>query len=93
MTRGGATKVANYVGLASAYRGTGAAADGNLVAGILPDGMLPTGCRSCLQFSSSSGFKLHRGGMLQPGVRYTSIVTTYDELVLPFVGELVPGLL
>ena len=90
---GGAKKVENYVGLASAYRGTGVAALGNLVAGILPDGMLPTGCRSCLQFSPTSSFmrKLHRGGMLQPGVHYTSIVTKYDELVLPYTNGTLPG--
>ncbi|MBM0123872.1 esterase/lipase family protein [Pimelobacter simplex] len=90
---GGAKRVENYVGLASAYRGTGAAALGNLVAGILPDGMLPTGCRSCLQFSPSSTFmrRLHEGGMLQPGVTYTSIVTKYDELVLPYTNGTLPG--
>ncbi len=90
---GGRAKVANYVGLASAYRGTQIAGLGDLVAPVLPDGALPTGCRSCLQFSPTSTFmkKLHKGGMLQPGVHYTSIVTRYDELVLPYTNGTLPG--
>ncbi len=90
---GGAKKVKRYVGIASAYRGTDVAAVGDLVSGVLPDGMLPTGCRSCLQFSPSSGFmkRLHQGGMLQKGVKYTSIVTKYDELVIPYTNGTLLG--
>ncbi|GAA4817999.1 esterase/lipase family protein [Nocardioides caeni] len=90
---GGATKVRNYVGLASAYKGTSIASIGDGFAPFLPDGMLPTLCKSCLQFSPNSGFmrKLHQGGLLQEGVRYTSIVTKYDELVLPYTNGTMKG--
>ena len=90
---GGKSKVQNYVGIASAYKGTGIASLSDLTAPLLPDGMLPTGCKSCLQFSPNSSFmkKLHEGGMLQKGVTYTSIVTRYDQLVIPYTNGTLPG--
>ncbi|MDN5745967.1 MAG: lipase family protein [Nocardioidaceae bacterium] len=92
---GGAAKVKNYVGLASVYNGTIAPKEVTALLSTLlpPDGILPTGCRSCLQFATGSKFlqKLHQGGMLQSGVTYTSIVTKYDELVLPYTNGTMPG--
>lgn len=84
---------ASQVGIASAFRGTDIASLGDPLVPLLPDGVVPIGCTSCLQFAPDSQFmtELHEGGMLQGGVHYTSIVTKYDELVIPYTNGVMDG--
>lgn len=92
---GGAAKVKNYIGIASLYRGTAIAGTPQQLLGpLLPAGYANPLCVSCLQFSPTSDFyaELNSGnGILQPGVTYTSIVTKYDELVIPYTSGIYPG--
>lgn len=91
---GGKKHVKRFVGIASAYKGTDLPAPVfQLLGQLLPEGKLPTLCGSCLQFAPTSPFmkKLHKGGMLQKGVKYTSIVTKYDELVVPYTNGTIKG--
>jgi triacylglycerol lipase len=53
-------------------------------------------CASCPEFLAGSDFisKLRDGGIVAPGVTYTSIVTRNDELVSPYTSgiEDAPGM-
>ncbi|UJA19612.1 lipase [Thermoleophilia bacterium SCSIO 60948] len=94
---GGAGEVDDYVGLTTLWDGTNAAGLNSLndlaatfgLSGPIID-IVEQACESCPQFLASSKFiaKLNRGGIKAPGVSYTNIVTTYDELVLPYTSGL-----
>lgn len=45
-------------------------------------------CGSCLEFIKSSAFltDLYKRGVAAPGVHYTTIMTTHDELVTPYTS-------
>lgn len=91
---GGNKHVKRYVGIASAYKGTNIPEPFYQLFGpLLPDNKLPTICGSCLQLAPSAPFikKLLKGGMVQKGVKYTSIVTKYDELVVPYTNGTMKG--
>src|SRR5690606_17677107 len=91
---GGKKHVKRFVGIASAFKGTPIPTPFYALPGqVLPGGEVPTACVSCLQFAPASPFmkKLHKGGMLAKGVDYTSIVTKYDELVLPYTNGTMKG--
>ena len=93
---GGARRIHAYVSLAPLWHGTtlgdveplsvrafGAAAD------------QPTPfCAACGQMSSSSDFMamMRAGGVAVPGIRYTNIVSRYDELVQPYTSGIEPGM-
>ncbi len=90
---GGAAKVDDFIGLAPAVKGTslwGIATIGtffgltNLTALVLP---------VTEQLGTGSPFlrELSAGGITRPGVRYTTIVSRYDEIVTPYTNGLLPA--
>ncbi|HEX5909869.1 MAG TPA: alpha/beta fold hydrolase, partial [Thermoleophilaceae bacterium] len=97
---GGAAKTDDYVAMTPLY-------DGTTLAGLdrLRDALAPFGlsqpvvdgvsrfCASCPQFlrGSETVEKLKAGGKAAPGVDYTTILTRYDELVVPYTSGLLPA--
>ena len=93
---GGAEKVRRYVSIAPVWRGTQAASPATIaarVSGADPGAVAPV-CVSCGQFSPDSQFmrQIRKGGIADPGVEYTNIVTMYDELVIPYTSGIVKGM-
>ncbi len=93
---GGADKVRNYVSLAPLWHGTKVAAIADVVGpvfGLDPDEAVPV-CVACGQFAPGSRFmaQIREGGPAVRGVRYTNIVTRYDELVVPYTSGIEPGM-
>lgn len=93
---GGAKSVKRYVSIAPLWHGTEAAAPATiagLVTGVDPDDLAPVGV-ACGQFSPESRFmkKMRRGGVAVEGVRYTNILTKYDELVIPYTSGIEKGM-
>lgn len=92
---GGARFVKNYVSLAPLWHGTG---------GVFPMALLAKAfgvdedsfpiCNACPQMGSDSQFlkKLRRGGLVVGNIRYTNIMTKYDELVRPYTSGREPGM-
>ncbi|MFV0318668.1 MAG: esterase/lipase family protein [Microthrixaceae bacterium] len=94
---GGDTKVRNFVGFGSVYRGTtsyGLSYLANAVAPLI-DPFLESVCMSCSEFLYPSQFidDLNAGGVSVPGPRYTNIVTRIDEVVIPYTSGIIaePG--
>jgi len=98
---GGAKKVNRYVALAPLYQGTtlyGLSAGLDALETYFPSAAAPvesavaSGCGSCQEFLHGSPFLTHlyaNGVYAVPGVTYTTIMTRYDELVVPYTsGEL-----
>ena len=97
---GGAAKVNRYVAIAPLYQGTtlyGLSAGVNAIETYLPsagpiESVVAGECGSCPEFLNRSPFltKLYSDGVYAvPGVTYTTIMTRYDELVIPYTsGEL-----
>jgi len=97
---GGAASVANYVALTPLYDGTTLAGVSSAVAigqalappvAGLGTSLVGAGCGSCAEFLQGSPFmkQLDQGGAGAPSVRYTNVMTRYDELVLPYTsGEM-----
>ncbi|MFC4944530.1 esterase/lipase family protein [Pseudonocardia sp. GCM10023141] len=93
---GGAAQVDKYVAVTPLYRGT--LADPLPVA-LLADGLgirpplsaaVAAACASCPQFISGSDYldrmNAQPGGAAVPGVTYTTVMTRYDELVVPYTS-------
>lgn len=96
---GEAAEVARVVALAPPTHGTTL---DNLVTiaddlSILPltDAILATGCPACTELTTGSDLvsELNTGPVAQPGIDYTIIASTHDELVTPYGTEFVdePG--
>lgn len=94
---GGAAEVQNFVALTPLYDGTtlggvsAAVAIGRSLAPAVADlgtGLVGAGCGSCPQFLQGSPFleRVNRGGAGVPSVRYTNVMTRYDQLVLPYTS-------
>jgi triacylglycerol lipase len=92
---GGNRVVRNYVGITTLWHGTNLAglATINQVGKAfgLSNGteqVVSALCASCPQFLAGSNFlaKLREGGIADPKVSYTSIVTRNDELVVPYTS-------
>ena len=97
---GGAAKTDDYVAMTPLY-------DGTTLAGLdrVRDALAPFGlsqpvvdgvsrfCASCPQFlrGSDTVETLKAGGKAAPGVDYTTIITRYDELVVPYTSGLLPA--
>jgi triacylglycerol lipase len=96
---GGASKVNRYVAMTPLYAGTdvGGAAmlrDAAAAFGISQPilNLVDTFCGSCTEFLAGSPMvqKLNQGGAAAPGVTYTTIMTRYDELVVPYTSGTLP---
>jgi len=94
---GGAPYVRNYVSLAPLWHGTGG--DDTLAKSVAVFGPdhdpqeLPV-CKACSQVSTGSPFmqKMRRGGVAVDGIKYTNIVTKYDQLVRPYTSGIETGM-
>ncbi|MDP9117784.1 MAG: lipase family protein [Actinomycetota bacterium] len=96
--RGGAAKVDKYVAMTPLYQGTTLGGIGtfiHLFEAALPtvggavSSLVASQCGSCEEFLSGSPFLRHLyndGVYAVPGVRYTTIMTRYDELVIPYTS-------
>jgi triacylglycerol lipase len=100
---GGDRAVRNYVGITTLWHGTNPAGLASIdqlgkafgiSSGI--EQAVSGFCASCPEFLAGSDFisKLRDGGIVAPGVTYTSIVTQNDELVAPYTSgiEDAPGM-
>ncbi|MDQ2726420.1 MAG: lipase family protein [Actinomycetota bacterium] len=91
---GGANKVRDLVGLSPSNHGTTVFGLLTLVA-ELPGGTagLNAVCVSCAQQTAGSSFlqNLNGGGDTRPGVAYTVIETTHDEVVTPYASAFLSG--
>lgn len=96
---GGAAKTDDYVAMTPLYDGTTLAGLDRLRDTLAPFGLsqpvidgISRFCASCPQFlrGSETVEKLKQGGKAAPGVDYTTILTRYDELVIPYTSGLLP---
>jgi len=90
---GGRADVKHFVGFGSNFKGSslnGLVTLSDLLGfgAILQAG----GCTACAEYSPSSDFiaDLNAGGLTVAGPTYTSIVSTYDEVVTPYTSGLLP---
>ncbi|GAA4850991.1 lipase family alpha/beta hydrolase [Saccharopolyspora rosea] len=95
---GGAPKVHRYVALTPLYDGTTVHSTSELLDRLAEEvpglgGIADTACGSCREFFHGSDFltKLNAGGAAVPGVRYTTVMSRYDELVTPYTSGYLPG--
>ena len=102
---GGAPYIHSYVSLAPLWHGTSLGAPAQLSQAMKVFGTPPAanpagdpadtpGCAACSEMSTGSAFieKMRAGGVAVPGIRYTNIVTKYDELVSPYTSGIEPGM-
>ncbi|MFE3292290.1 esterase/lipase family protein [Rhodococcus sp. NPDC059234] len=91
---GGAGLVRTVVSLGPAWNGTLTSFQGEakrrlveLGAGEDLANVYPV-CKACPQLATGSDFlvRLHAGGVYAPDVRYTNIMTRYDQVILPFTN-------
>jgi triacylglycerol esterase/lipase EstA (alpha/beta hydrolase family) len=91
---GGATKVDTLVGIAPSNHGTNLFGLTGLLA-VLPGGssFVMSLCTACTEQIAGSSFlnKLNAGGDTLPGVKYTVIESTYDEVVTPYWSAFLSG--
>ena len=90
---GGAARIGKFVGIAGVYHGTNVAGLARLEPLARQFGVtapFDRYCMACIQLLDNSPFiaKLNSGpgGAAVSGVTYTSIVTRYDELVVPYTS-------
>jgi triacylglycerol esterase/lipase EstA (alpha/beta hydrolase family) len=96
---GGAATVRTFVALAPFWRGTNAAglATATRLAALfgyspVVNGVLDPACAACRQLLAGSDYYAAFGSPLVAGVDYTSIVTRYDELAVPYTSGVYPGM-
>ncbi|MGV9313637.1 esterase/lipase family protein [Streptomyces sp. NPDC003691] len=91
---GGATKVDDFIGFGSNFRGTTLNGLATLAAALKLQPLLTgVGCGACTDYLPGSAFlaKLNDGPVAVPGPTYTSIVTRYDTVVTPYTSGLLTG--
>lgn len=90
---GGASKVQDFVGFGTNYRGTSLSGLGTLARAAIP--FLPNTsrfvqdqCASCLEYLPPNAFldELAAGGFTVPGPRYTNIMSRLDTVVTPYTS-------
>jgi hypothetical protein len=93
---GGAKFVHRYISLSPLWHGTGG--DPTLmnlatIFGVAPADIVPI-CRACPQMATGSAFlaKVRQGGVKLSGIAYTNIVSTTDEIVLPYTSGIETGM-
>ena len=91
---GGSKYVRNYVSLAPLWHGTHVASPADVASVLLGDETTTPVCEACGQFAPVSRFmrRMRAGGVVVPGVRYTNIVTRYDQLVVPYTSGIQAGM-
>ena len=99
---GGGAVIDKYVALAGFWHGTNAAglATATQVAALFGFGLVTatvfaTACAACGQLLTGSDYTttMRAGsGVVVPGIDYTSIVTRYDELAVPYTSGIEPGM-
>jgi triacylglycerol lipase len=94
---GGADKIGSYISLAPLWHGTGLGDVKPLLALAFGDAVMDApvpGCAACGEMATSSSFmaKMRDGGVAVAGIHYVNIVTTHDELVLPYTSGIEPGM-
>lgn len=99
---GGAASVRNMVSLAPIWHGTNPGGIDTLgragrpfgITGLIETALEPYFASGAQMLSSSTFMaRLRQGGTTKvPGVRYTNIVTKYDELVQPYTSGIEPGM-
>lgn len=96
---GGAAQVHTFVALAPFWRGTNAAglATATRLAALfgyrpVVNGVLDPVCAACVQLLSGSDYYAAFGDPVVAGVDYTSIVTRYDELAVPYTSGIQAGM-
>lgn len=91
----GARRVNRFVAMTPLWRGTDAAAVAELRDALGPLGLaapvtalVARFCGSCPEFLRGSAYlrRMNAGGEAVRGVRYTSLITRYDELVSPYTS-------
>jgi hypothetical protein len=97
----GELKVQRYVGMTPLWDGTDPAmlatlsdADPTGIGDAVKGGMADYGCASCPEFMAGSDFIAQMnsaGGPRVPGVAYTMLMTTHDELVQPYTSGIMEG--
>jgi triacylglycerol esterase/lipase EstA (alpha/beta hydrolase family) len=93
---GGAAKVDKLVGLSPSNNGTTLdelATLGSLLGLLAPVNQFLSGpCEACVEQEAGSAFltALNAGGETAPGVKYTVITTTKDEVVTPYTSAFLP---
>ncbi|MEV5838225.1 alpha/beta fold hydrolase [Nocardia sp. NPDC052112] len=97
---GGADKIDKYVSIAPAWRGSNAGGGADVAAfadrlGAGPYFQAATGslCQACTELFRDSTFlrDLNSDGVYVPGITYTNIMTSLDEIVVPYDSGFVPG--
>lgn len=99
---GGAAKVRRYVAWTPLYGGTSVYGidrvrdlAGRFGLGRPAEDLVALFCGSCPQFVTGSDMqrRLTAGGAAAPGVTYTTVMTKYDELVIPYTSGIMraPG--
>lgn len=94
---GGASKVKRFVGFGANYHGTTLYGLTTLASLLGLGGLLEGGgCGACTDYLPGSAFltKLDNGPVAVPGPEYTSIMSRYDNVVLPYMSgqlETAPG--
>ncbi|MET3963370.1 triacylglycerol lipase [Marmoricola sp. OAE513] len=92
---GGAAKVDKYISLAPVWNGTRLADPITLLRSVFLFTAEQTPvCVACAQFATGTEFmaQIQAGGTAAAGVRYTNIMTKYDELVVPYTSGAQPGM-
>jgi triacylglycerol lipase len=93
---GGASKIDKYVSLASLWHGTNAFGAATLTElGRAYGFTVPVddwGAGGQMIAGSDFINRMRAGGVAQPGITYTNIVTKYDELVVPYTSGIESGM-
>lgn len=98
---GGGEQVQRFVALAPLWQGTNVAGlatadqlSQRFGVSVVSNGVIDPGCGSCRQMLHGSDYlaDVNAAPAFDPRITYTSIVTRYDELVVPYTSGIAPKL-